>query len=594
MMSLPSLPSLPPTPAENPDFVSIKEAEKYICILHNGVLRNAMQTSCGHRFCESCIHTYLQSGDCLLCPAKEEDCVELCSSGKNQNNIYPDSSARREILNLKVYCQYKKFGCKKTTAWKNLQNHTESCSFKRVSCSNGCGDFVAPDAMASHLENECSKRLVNCKNCGIDVVFDTYQVCFSSEYCLCWRFPYQCNCQPYTVSLNVFLLQRHIDNDCPAVLINCPYNCAVKPFQRMQLPQHLKACPNKPKPCKFQSAGCKFEGSSDAAVRKHEAENVQAHLDLLTIHFSSMEMENLEFKDVVKGLTAQKTTLAEQLQRQVEKNQELTTQVSKLQTSNKELQIRIVTLTERVITMERKLGDFAKKEDVDKCSEDVSTIQETLLTYDQRITEVESTGGSQSFSATMGGTEGVPGDLRTKLARQEQQIGIQDVRLAEMDIRFQILETASYNGQLMWKIRDYKRRKQEAISGKTISLYSQPFYMHRFSYKMCARVYLNGDGVGKGSHMSLFFVVMRGEFDALLEWPFHKRVNLMLLDQQSRCHDLSDSFQTDVNSSSFKRPATEMNVASGCPMFAPQSTVEQPPYLVEDTIFIKVTVEDLS
>lgn len=184
-------------------------------------------------------------------------------------------------------------------------------------------------------------------------------------------------------------------------------------------------------------------------------------------------------------------------------------------------------------------------------------------------------------------------DLRTKLTRQEQQIGIQDVRLAEMDIRFQILETASYNGQLMWKIRDYKRRKQEAVSGKTISLYSQPFYMNRFGYKMCARVYLNGDGVGKGTHMSLFFVVMRGEFDALMEWPFHKRVNLMLLDQQSRRHDLSDSFLTDVNSSSFRRPTTEMNVASGCPMFAAQSTVEKPPYLVEDTIFLKVTVDDL-
>lgn len=86
-MSLPSLPSLPPTPAEDPDFVNIKETEKYYCILHNGVLRNAMQTLCGHRFCESCINTYLQSGDSRRCPANEDDCVDLGSSGESQHHV---------------------------------------------------------------------------------------------------------------------------------------------------------------------------------------------------------------------------------------------------------------------------------------------------------------------------------------------------------------------------------------------------------------------------------------------------------------------------------------------------------------------------
>ena len=57
-----------------------------------------------------------------------------------------------------------------------------------------------------------------------------------------------------------------------------------------------------------------------------------------------------------------------------------------------------------------------------------------------------------------------------------------------------------------------------------MSLYSQPFYTDRYGYKMCGRVYLNGDGMGKGTHLSLFFVLMRGEYDALLEWPFRQKV----------------------------------------------------------------------
>lgn len=42
---------------------------------------------------------------------------------------------------------------------------------------------------------------------------------------------------------------------------------------------------------------------------------------------------------------------------------------------------------------------------------------------------------------------------------------------------------------------------------------------------MCLRIYLNGDGTGRGTHLSLFFVVMRGHSDALLKWPFNQKVS---------------------------------------------------------------------
>lgn len=46
---------------------------------------------------------------------------------------------------------------------------------------------------------------------------------------------------------------------------------------------------------------------------------------------------------------------------------------------------------------------------------------------------------------------------------------------------------------------------------------------------MCLRIYLNGDGTGRGSHLSLFFVVMRGHSDALLKWPFNQKVILIIM-----------------------------------------------------------------
>ena len=104
-------------------------------------------------------------------------------------------------------------------------------------------------------------------------------------------------------------------------------------------------------------------------------------------------------------------------------------------------------------------------------------------------------------------------------------MGMHAVCPAEHNLRIQMLESTNYEGVLLWKINDFAGRKRDADSGKTLSLYSQPFYTSRFGYKMCARIYLNGDGLGKGTHVSLFFVVMKGDYDDRLPWPFRQKVS---------------------------------------------------------------------
>ena len=55
------------------------------------------------------------------------------------------------------------------------------------------------------------------------------------------------------------------------------------------------------------------------------------------------------------------------------------------------------------------------------------------------------------------------------------------------------------------------------------------FSVYRNGYKMCVRAYLNGDGSGYNTHLSLFFVIMKGEFDNLLKWPFDHKVSMILV-----------------------------------------------------------------
>eukprot|EP00117_Sycon_ciliatum_P046502 scpid89889/ scgid33303/ TNF receptor-associated factor 3; CAP-1; CD40 receptor-associated factor 1; CD40-binding protein; LMP1-associated protein 1 len=151
-------------------------------------------------------------------------------------------------------------------------------------------------------------------------------------------------------------------------------------------------------------------------------------------------------------------------------------------------------------------------------------------------------------------------------AQSSRSIGVQDVQLSDLSLRLDIVDVKTTNGVLVWKIGDISRRRREAISGKTPSLYSAPFYTSPCGYKMCARVYLDGDGMGKGGCISVFFVIMRGEYDALLLWPFQLRVTMMLIDQSDSVvkRNITEVFKPDGRSASFKRPKHEMNTGV-CP-----------------------------
>ena len=112
---------------------------------------------------------------------------------------------------------------------------------------------------------------------------------------------------------------------------------------------------------------------------------------------------------------------------------------------------------------------------------------------------------------------------------------------------------------------------------------------------MRARLYLNGDGNARNSHMSLFFVLLRGRYDAILKFPFSFKVTFCLFDQTAQQRHIVDSFRPDIKSSSFQRPRSEMNIASGIPKFTPLSTIQMSnsPYVRDDTMFIKIMVDSV-
>lgn len=262
----------------------------------------------------------------------------------------------------------------------------------------------------------------------------------------------------------------------------------------------------------------------------------------------------------------------------------------------KTIETRLAQL-QKVVAMQTDNGTKLKRDVDQKTAEqknvseqlqkDFSELKENITSMNNAIAELRTSRGASGGASNAV----IPENLTQMFDALERQLGMYDVRIAEMDLRFLVLETTSYNGCLIWRIPDYERRKEDAKRGRTLSLYSQPFYTSRYGYKMCARIYLNGDGMGKGTHISLFFVVMKGDYDALLPWPFRQKVTLMLMDQSNNRRHLSDTFRPDPTSSSFKRPTSDMNIASGCPLFVAHTVVDSSDYAKDDTLFIRIIVD---
>ncbi|CAF4667636.1 unnamed protein product [Rotaria sp. Silwood1] len=176
-------------------------------------------------------------------------------------------------------------------------------------------------------------------------------------------------------------------------------------------------------------------------------------------------------------------------------------------------------------------------------------------------------------------------------ARQNQNVFYQ--YLLSLEEKTNDLQFVSYDGTLVWKITNFREKMIDAQSERQTSIYSPPFYSSPTGYKMRARVYLNGDGTARRTHTAVFFVLMRGLNDPILKFPFNYKVSFCLYDQTSAQRHIIDSFRPDTKSSSFQRPRSDMNIASGIPKFFPLAMIQQEgnPYVRDDTMFMKVMVD---
>lgn len=359
------------------------------------------------------------------------------------------------------------------------------------------------------------------------------------------------NCRYCKLSFYFPDIKAH-DEICPKFPMTCE-GCGKKKIPREKFQDHVKSCGRCKVPCRFLVAGCTEMVENDKFL-EHETKYLQEHLAKV---WEFIQPHRKDLNDV----THRMGSLSMEASSSSMASLHSTSEPGKVQDLR------------RVEALEKK-----------------NVAMENIVCVLNREVERASTATEEAMRQRRADQEKID-TLYAKVRQLERTLGQKDLQLVELETRLQEAELSTFDGIFIWKIPEFAKKRQDAIVGRCPAMFSPPFYTSKYGYKMCLRIYLNGDGTGRGTHLSLFFVVMKGPSDALLRWPFNQKVTLMLLDQNNREH-IIDAFRPDVTSSSFQRPVSEMNIASGCPLFCPLSKLEgKNSYIREDTIFIKAIVD---
>ena len=181
--------------------------------------------------------------------------------------------------------------------------------------------------------------------------------------------------------------------------------------------------------------------------------------------------------------------------------------------------------------------------------------------------------------------------LKTKVIDRQNKSFLFNKSVADMNLRILLVE--ELNGGLIWKIDKIDSRIAQVKLGKVTALHSAPYYTKQYEYKMLTTLYLDGNGIGRGTHISIFVNLMKSEFDELLQWPVKKRVAFELINLENQGNSVVKTFLTNPKSSSFHRPANSINVTTGFPKFITIEEFLNGGFIKDNSIFIRTTVEDV-
>ncbi|XP_062524024.1 TNF receptor-associated factor 3-like isoform X2 [Corticium candelabrum] len=484
-----------------------------------------------------------------------------CDTVLDAKKCWRDVFAEKQLAIICIYCPARKQGCQWIGRKILANEHVSTCAYILRECPNGCKQLISRSRLAQHLQELCELSVVQCRLCNETIRHEEEQ--------------------------------RHLSTVCTKQPVKCHNNCSSSGLMlpRDELEDHLKVCSKRVTACPIDN--CHKEMNPDE-IEQHCENSVTEHISCVNDGYNAL-------KTMVDSMRVSLEDQARKVRQQLDNEQSRLQALSESTRKSEEGMSELLTYTK-----------IAQQQTLEQCyhsvdglqkhiKENVSALEKLMTPLTEKLIKMEEIVSMQDIKIrqcesdlrSRRESDGVSQASQRQFNAHDKVISTHEVKLSEHSLRIDMLDCKSTSGVLLWKISDTRRRQRDAVSGKTLSIYSQPFYTSPNGYKMCARMFLNGDGMGRGTHLSLFFVLMRGEYDGLLPWPFQHKITLVLLNQNGGRH-IADTFRPDPSSSSFMRPKNDVNVASGCPLFTPLATLDQDGYILNDSMFIKIIVDTAS
>lgn len=236
-----------------------------------------------------------------------------------------------------------------------------------------------------------------------------------------------------------------------------------------------------------------------------------------------------------------------------------------------------------------------KKLEVENAMEDLrKKVSQDMEEFNSRFSESSNTKFTEFKRKVKNDFEKLQSRVNGDMNEMKQRISNIEKSVADMDLKINLLENKTKNGEIIWKIDKIDWQMEQAKRGKLVALDSAPCYTEQYQYKFCIRLYLNGDGIGRSTHISIFFVLMKSEYDPLLQWPMYKKIKFELINQEDSSDNIVESIITNPRSYCFQRPLRNMNEASGLPMFVSIEKFLEGGFVRDNCAYFKTAVKDVS
>ena len=534
-----------------------------------------MISCCGHNFCKPCIKRVEKDGK--SCPL----CNEVGFS------LMHNKGLERSLRELEVHCTNRKVGCEWVGKLGVLEQHLnvnpelekqlEGCGIVEAKCVHAnCGQFFQRRFLGNHQADECPKRPFSCDYCReYESIFEDVAY---NHYPVCKCYPISCpnNCTLYAIERQN--LQHHLDEDCPLQVVHCDFQyagCEAK-LPRKDMPAHLAenyshitllavlnqrlAQKNDDMAAKLLEKDEQIERLTEEFRREMQAKQTELYqvlrneidelkqdavlktdFDLLKkdavpkANFDRLKQDAQLKKDAVPKADFDQLKQDAQLKKDAVPKADLDVQFGMFKQQNEALKGQVVRLKINAVAK----ADFNKlKEEVqfkkgavpkaefDKLKEEVQYKKGAVpkAEFDKLKEEVQCKKGA------------VPKSEFDKLKEEVvSQAQLADELREEHKAALHKLHHHIHIAPVQITMSNFKQHKRACDSW-----YSDPFYTHPRGYKMCLNVEANGHGNGKGTHVSVFVYLMRGDFDNYLKWPFQGEITINLLNQQEDKEHHSD------------------------------------------------------